>query len=256
MKLKEVIKKLMVQNSQNACECMAVLLLMSLLMSNAINAEAKGPEAVAIGVINAELKTEMNPAEFMYKAEKVALEKNLCTTTVSGGEQEWAIMADPEPVRGFPQYAGEVSTLAIAIECEAGKTAELSDRIYTGSVIINRAEAPADNEDFGNVHNLWEVIHQRGQYYSATVRAVNQGKHASPEAWYVAQGLIDGTIPCLESSILYQMDEQPGGRFGASLVYVQLPNSCQYYAIPRNFYGDNRYDGVYSTTSEVYPLNE
>ncbi len=236
--------QMIIRQNKNLCESVAILLLLGILMMNAEELQAKQPIMVIKSIdlpkvpdnVLKEVKTIQKP-----KVASVNLTRKGNITPV---------------IKGFPQYASQVGVLAIMIECEAGETAEdkISDRIYVGSVIINRAET--NHPDFCNVHSIYEVLYQKYQYHSNTKRAVESGKEASPESWYVAQGLIDGTIPCLEECVLYQMDENPGaGTWGEDLIYAKLPGARQYFAIPRDYYGDDRFADQYIWTSHAYPIS-
>lgn len=127
----------------------------------------------------------------------------------------------------------DVYLLAQIIFCETG-TATYEDMIYVGSVVLNRIRT--NYKDFANVHTVAEVLYQnRGtkiqQYANPTINKVESGIVPPQECIDVATGLINGTIECLEESVLYQTGFVPKW----NVEVVNLPNAEHYYSRPLDF---------------------
>lgn len=112
------------------------------------------------------------------------------------------------PIGAYTEY--DVYLLAQILYCEVGgeNTTEMS---YCGSVIINRARSNVS--DFVNVHTIWEVLYQPGQYGRYTLSKIEGGIEPTQANIDVARGLLNGTIECLPADILYQVTAgyDPGG---------------------------------------------
>ena len=156
------------------------------------------------------------------------------TETVKASQEEEEVDLE---IKGFPEYADEVYLLAQIIECEAGKTYE--DRVYTGSVVINRARTNYD--DFASVHTIKQVLYQgyygggSQQYETTTIKKVESGVQPSEDSLKVAEGLIAGEINCLEERVLFQTTHKPTSALGNNLIDCNLSNSCQYFGSPKDF---------------------
>lgn len=161
-----------------------------------------------------------------------------CTQTIAVSESVFkALSAESvqlvtQSTKGFPEYADEELLLAKIIEIESGKTRE--DRIYVGSVIINRART--NYRDFRSVDTISEVLHQKKpvqQYATVTIEKIESCIPTS-ESLEVAQGLIDGSIECLDESVLFQLTYKESWVEG-ELEDVILEGAVQYYGRPLDF---------------------
>lgn len=155
--------------------------------------------------------------------------------------------------RGFPEYADEVDWLSMVLFYEVGNSTR-EDMIYTGSVVINRART--QYSFFKKYNTIYAVLHQSGQY--STIEKIdasmNKGEKASQECIEVAQGLIDGSIRCLEECVLFQLLHKPKSSLGKNLIDAILPGAHEYYGVPKDFWNDGIDRGP-TWTSEIYPIN-
>lgn len=129
----------------------------------------------------------------------------------------------------FSSVAHEEYFLAQIIELEAAKSR--TDRIYSGSVVLNRVRTTY--EDFRNVHTISEVFYQGGQYHPET-RAKITSCVPGEESLEVAHGLLSGEIQCLEEKILYQTSTKKPWMYGFT-GDANLPDAGQYYGYPLDF---------------------
>ncbi len=129
----------------------------------------------------------------------------------------------------FSSVANEEYLLAQIIELEAAKFG--NDRIYSGSVVLNRVRTTYI--DFRYVHTISEVFYQGGHYAPET-RAKIGRCIPSAESVEVAHGLITGEIPVLEEKILYQTSTKKAWMYGFT-GDANLPDAVQYYGYPLDF---------------------
>ena len=121
----------------------------------------------------------------------------------------------------LPEYDFNVSFLATVMFAEASICGE-AEMARVGQVVVNRANT--EYYEFADCHTFVEVIAQPGQY-TDTWERIQEGLTPSPEALYVAEGLLDGTIDSgLGEDVLFQTGFKPSwGR----IVYV---SPWHYYA--------------------------
>ena len=132
----------------------------------------------------------------------------------------------------FARVAGEEMLLAQIIQKEAGRGR--SDKIYVGSVILNRVRTTYI--DFRNVNTISEVLNQTEpvvQYDYRTKEDIHSCK-PEEETLEVAHGLLTGEIPCLEEKILFQTTGWQSWMSG-QVAAVQLSGAEQFYGYPIDF---------------------
>lgn len=159
------------------------------------------------------------------------------TTSSSTPSATFTIQVEAAEVetKGFPEYSDETYLLAQIVYCEAGGQGK-AEMSYVGSVVINRART--DYYDFRNVDTIREVLYQgygtsAQQYAEETINKIEDGIEPSEDATEVAEGLIDGTIDCLDEEILFQMEDWMPTWDGIEEVYI--PGATELYARPTDF---------------------
>lgn len=157
------------------------------------------------------------------------------TTSSSTTPATSTIQVEAAEVIGFPEYSDETYLLAQILYCEAGGQGK-AEMSYVGSVVINRA--CTDYHDFQSVDTIREVLYQgygtsAQQYAEETIDKIEDGIEPSDDAMEVAEGLIDGTIDCLDEEILFQMEDWMPTWDGIEEVYI--PGATELYARPTDF---------------------
>lgn len=100
--------------------------------------------------------------------------------------------------------------LAQIIQAEAG-ICNRDEMAKVGQVVLNRVKTT--HEDFDDCNTIREVLYQKGQYHSQTLKNIENGIVPSEEALSVAKGLIKGTEDSgLSENVLWQTGFVPTWR--------------------------------------------